>query len=287
MNVMIKQSLYLMRLDKPIGILLLLWPTLWALWLAGRGSPDMKIVSIFVWGVVIMRSAGCVINDFADRALDGLVARTRSRPLATGQLRPSTALILFFILLMAAFLLVLLLNSLTIKLAFVGVALAIGYPFLKRITHLPQLGLGLAFSWGVPMAFAALNNTVSLKAWALFFVAALWPVIYDTMYAMTDRADDLKIGVKSTAILFGRFDIIIIACLQCLFVMLLAVLGWLFQLTYVYYLSIGCVAGLFIYQQILIKDRIPERCFQAFLHNHWVGMSLFIGILLNYENCCR
>lgn len=283
----IRQSVLLMRLHKPIGILLLLWPTLWALWLAADGKPDYHIVILFILGVVIMRSAGCIINDIADRHVDGFVKRTQKRPLAANTMTSKTAFILFMILLICAFCIVLSFNAFTIKLAFIGSALAMIYPFLKRITHLPQVGLGFAFSWGIPMAFAAIQNTISWQAWVLFFTAILWPIIYDTMYAMTDRFDDIKVGIKSSAILFGEWDCLIIGFLQIGFIILLISVGYLFQLNWMYDASLFLVAGLFIYQQKLIRKRIPERCFQAFLNNHWVGLSIFLGIVLSYENCCR
>jgi 4-hydroxybenzoate polyprenyltransferase len=270
----------LMRLNKPIGILLLLWPTLWALWLAGNGNPNIFIVGIFILGTIIMRSAGCIINDFADRNFDKHVERTQHRPLSTGKISVKSALILFFVLLACAFALVLLLNRLTIILAFVGAILATLYPFLKRVTHLPQLGLGLAFSWGVPMAFAAINNNVPINAWILFLVAAIWPVIYDTMYAMVDRNDDVTIGIKSTAILFGDADKLIIATLQIIFLLLMIMCGVLFKLTSIYYVSLFISFLLFCYQQWLIKDRDKTLCFKAFLNNHWVGMVIFLGIAL-------
>jgi 4-hydroxybenzoate polyprenyltransferase len=277
-----KYFISLLRLDKPSGIFLLLWPTLWALWLAGKGKPDLVIVSIFILGVILMRSAGCVINDIADRHIDCLVARTQDRPLAAGKVTLQAALLLFFVLMFCAFLLVLLFNRLTILLAFVGALLAIGYPFLKRFTHLPQVGLGLAFSWGVPMAFAALTDTLPVKGWLFFFVAVLWPIIYDTQYAMVDRADDVRIGVKSTAILFGKMDKWLLGLLQILFLVLLLMVGYFFQLTRVYYLSVIGAGILFIYQQILIKDRLPQQCFKAFKSHCWVGGIIFLGIFLNY-----
>lgn len=276
----IKPYIHLMRLDKPIGLFLLLWPTLWALWLAGNGKPDWTIVGIFVAGVVLMRSAGCVINDFADRHFDGHVHRTRLRPLATGAIRPKMALFLFAILCLFAFLLVLTLNSLTIFLSLIGVGLAICYPFMKRFTHLPQLGLGFAFAWGIPMAFAALQNELSLYAWMTFAAGAIWPIIYDTIYAMVDRNDDIKIGVKSTALLFGRHDIIIIGAMQILFLILLFAIGNLFNLQWPYFFSLLIAAIFLAYQQFLIKNREPEKCFKAFLNNHWVGLVIFLGIVL-------
>lgn len=275
---------YLMRLDKPIGLFLLLWPTLWALWLAGNGRPNMGVVLVFMLGVILMRSAGCIVNDFADRHVDKYVERTKDRPLASGKITPRAALILFFVLMFAAFLLVLLLNRLTIELAFVGAGLAIFYPFMKRFTHLPQFGLGLAFAWGIPMAFSALTNEVSANAWVLFFAGALWPVIYDTMYAMVDRADDKVVGIKSTAILFGRYDRIVIGVLQVIFLGLLLQVGKRFQLNQYYFVSVGVAFILFLYQQWLIRDSDNrENCFKAFLNNHWVGMAIFIGIILSYE----
>ena len=280
MNTNIKPYLLLMRLNKPIGIFLLLWPTLWALWLASAGHPDMTIVSIFILGVIFMRSAGCIINDIADRHVDQYVERTRLRPLATGEITVKSAFILFFLLLLCAFCLVLLLNPLTIGLAFVGALLAIIYPFLKRITHLPQFGLGLAFAWGVPMAYAALTHTTPVECWILFAAAAIWPVIYDTFYAMVDKKDDVTAGVKSTAILFGRHTALIIGLLQIIFILLLILLGRQYQLNIYYYLSLLITAFLFLYQQYLIKSGVRERYFQAFLNNNWVGMILFLGLLL-------
>lgn len=283
---MIHERLYhyacLMRLNKPIGIFLLLWPTLWALWLASAGWPDHKILFIFVTGVVLMRSAGCVMNDFADRNFDGHVERTRERPLASGKVSAVEALILFGFLCLLAFFLVLLCNSLTILLAFVGCGLAMIYPFLKRVTHLPQLGLSVAFMWGVLMAFAAVTGSIDAIACGVFFTATLWPIIYDTIYAMVDREEDIKIGIKSTAILFGKYDKFIIALLQLIFLTMLVGIGILFQLKIIFYVSLGFVACLFVYQQWLIRDRDREKCFQAFLNNNWVGVIIFMGILLSY-----
>lgn len=276
-----KQYIYLVRLNKPIGILLLLWPTLWALWLASSGKPDYRIVCIFVLGVILTRSAGCIINDFADRKWDAHVERTRERPLATGKIKPFAALVLFGLLCLLAFLLVLMLNPLTIMLAFVGVGLMIFYPFMKRFTHLPQLGLGLAYAWGVPMAFAAQTDAVPKGAWLVFVAAAVWPVIYDTMYAMVDRSDDLKVGIKSTAILFGKYDRALIGILQLVFFGLLVWMGQVFKLNGLYFLSLGFVAVLFGYQLWLIKDCDRKQCFKAFLNNHWVGFLVFLGILLS------
>lgn len=277
------QYILLMRLHKPIGILLLLWPTLWALWLAGKGHPSLKVVVIFIVGVVLMRSAGCIINDFADRHFDAHVARTRERPLAANKISSFSALSLFVVLCLMAFFLVLFLNRLTMYLAFIGVFLAILYPFLKRFTHLPQLGLGLAFAWGVPMAFAALTNTIKGNVWLVFAAAAVWPIIYDTMYAMVDYADDIKIGVKSTAILFNGHYQMAIGMLQFIFLWLLILVGAHFKLHLSYFSSLVFAAALFGYQQWLIRDHVPEKCFKAFLNNQWVGLIIFIGIFLSYR----
>lgn len=276
----LKQYAYLMRLHKPIGILLLLWPTLWALWLAGSGRPDREVLGIFVVGVVLMRSAGCIINDFADRHFDGHVRRTRDRPLASGKVTVAEALILFVILSLLALCLVLRLNQLTFFCAVIGAALIVIYPFMKRFTHLPQLGLGLAFTWGIPMAFAAQQGKLTWQVWFLYFTAILWPLIYDTFYAMTDREDDLKLGLKSTAILFGRADRAILGFLQGIFLLALSVVGVIFHLGLPYYGSLMVAALLFGYQQHLIRERAPEACFKAFLNNHWVGAVIFVGIYL-------
>jgi 4-hydroxybenzoate polyprenyltransferase len=270
----------LARLNKPIGIFLLLWPTLIALWIAGNGSPDLVLVGIFVLGVVVMRSAGCVINDLIDRKIDKHVARTKERPLATGMLTPKEAVAFFIFLLVIAVLLVLLLNSLTIQISLIAIALTVIYPFMKRYTYFPQLILGAAFGIAVPMAFAALTEHVPLQAFILYFATLVWAVIYDTEYAMVDRVHDQKIGLKSTAILFGKGDRLIIAILQGIFLMTLIYLGFFLKLNIVYYLGLGGVLCFFIYQQYLIKDRKPEQCFKAFLNNHWVGAFWFLGIAL-------
>ncbi len=272
--------LRLMRFHKPIGIFLLLWPTLWAVWLAGHGHPDISMVFVFVVGVIVMRSAGCVINDFADVHFDKYVARTCDRPLATGEITKKQALVLFSILMLIAFSLVLFLNRLTILLACAAAVIAVIYPFLKRYTHLPQLGIGVAFAFGVPMAFAAQNNVVTLNDWQVFLTAAVWPFMYDTLYAMTDREDDIKVGVKSTAILFGKYDRLIIGVLQVVLILLFVQMGFIFQLGSPYFVAILFSGILFIYQQWLIRDRNPQACFKAFLNNNWVGMIIFFGILL-------
>jgi 4-hydroxybenzoate polyprenyltransferase len=272
----------LMRVDRPIGTLLLLWPTLWALWLAAGGVPRWDLLIIFSLGVFLMRSAGCVINDYADRKVDGRVARTAQRPLATGAVTKREALILFAGLCALAFLLVLFTNRLTILLSLVAVALAALYPFMKRYTHLPQLVLGAAFGWSIPMAFAAQTGAIPNTAWLVFIANILWTVVYDTFYAMVDRDDDIKIGIKSTAILFGDDDRLICGFLQACVVFTLIMTGVQFHLGYWFYVSLIGVAALFIYQQILIRQRQRDACFRAFLHNNWVGLTVFGGIALHY-----
>ncbi|AVQ87558.1 MULTISPECIES: 4-hydroxybenzoate octaprenyltransferase [Plesiomonas] len=272
----------LMRMDRPIGTLLLLWPTLWALWLAAQGQPNWPVLLVFVLGVVVMRAAGCVINDYADRHFDGHVKRTANRPLPSGDVRPSEARWLFVALVALAFVLVLTLNSLTIVLSLVALALAAVYPFMKRFTHLPQLVLGVAFGWSIPMAFAAQMNLLPLSCWLLLLANICWTVAYDTQYAMVDRDDDLRIGIKSTAILFGRFDKLIIGLLQLATLLLLVLVGVLSQLGSLYYWSLLACAALFVYQQQLLKERERDACFQAFLNNNYVGMVLFCGIASSY-----
>lgn len=274
--------LQLMRLDRPIGILLLLWPTLWALWIAGNGYPDVQIVLIFIAGVVLMRSAGCVINDYADRHIDKHVQRTSKRPLTSGQITEHETLVLFIVLILAAFLLVLTLNTMTIMLALIGAALAASYPFTKRYTHLPQVYLGAAFGWAIPMAFAAQTGHLDVRLWWLFAATLTWAVIYDTMYAMVDRDDDLKIGVKSSAILFGEYDRLIIGVCQIAMLGLLFVAGRSFALGAWYNLGLVIACLLTIYHQWLIREREPAGCFRAFLHNQWLGMTIFAGIVVDY-----
>ncbi len=276
------QYALLMRLNRPIGILLLLWPTLWALWIAGQGDPNILVTTVFVLGVILMRSAGCVINDYADRNIDPHVKRTRERPLAAKRVTEKEALILFVILCLTAFSLVLLMNILTIGLSVIAALLAAAYPFMKRYTHLPQVFLGAAFGFSIPMAFAAQTGEIPLIAWLLFVINILWTVVYDTLYAIVDREDDLLIGVKSTAILFGKADKLIIASLQFIVLLLLLYLGQLISASYLYYIGIFIAAMLAIYQQWLIKDREPARCFQAFLNNHWFGAAVFVGIAGHY-----
>ncbi len=269
----------LIRLEKPIGFYLLLWPTLWALAIAAEGAPDAWILFVFVFGAFLMRSAGCAVNDYVDRDIDLHVARTRERPLTSGEIEPREALAVFAVLAVTAFLLVLTLNLFTIQLSVVGIALAVSYPYMKRFHYLPQVHLGAAFGWAIPMAFAALSETLPKQAWLLYVAALVWAVAYDTMYGMVDREDDLKLGLKSTAILFGDFDRGMIGFFQLLFLLTLALIGIDLQFSSVYYLGLGVAALLFVYEQLLIADRIPAHCFTAFLHNHWVGAAVFIGIM--------
>ena len=271
----------LMRLDKPIGIYLLLWPTLWALFLAQGGTPRFELLVIFVLGVAFMRSAGCVINDYADRNIDKLIKRTQNRPITSGEVSPRSALVLFFMLMFIAFGLVLMTNILTIQLAFIAAGLATLYPFTKRWTHLPQFVLGLAFAMSVPMAFAATNGYVPDSAWWLFTATVIWTVIYDTMYAISDREEDLKIGVKSTAILFAKYDKLIIGILQICLLFVFFKISEIFKLNVFYDISVILSAFLMIYHQNLIKNRDKIACFRAFLHNNFIGMVIFIGIVVH------
>ena len=272
----------LMRFDRPIGILLLLWPTLWALWIAGEGHPSVKNILIFCTGVVLMRAAGCIMNDVADRDFDPHVERTRNRPLASGELTVRQALLAFFVLMLLAFGLVLMTNLLTIKLAFAGAALASSYPFFKRWTHLPQVVLGVAFGWGIPMAFAAETGQVIPAAWLILFINVIWSVIYDTLYAMVDREDDISIGLKSTAILFGRNDLLILRLLKVLMIALLIWLGFILQLKWPWFAGVAVASVLFIRQQFEVKNRDRDACFQAFLNNNWVGVAIWTGLLASY-----
>ncbi len=272
----------LMRLDRPIGSMLLMWPTLWALWIAADGTPCLKNIVIFVLGVFVMRAAGCVINDFADRNFDGSVERTRGRPLATGALSAKQALGLFVGLLFIALILVLFLNRFTFWLAFGGLGLAILYPFTKRFTNLPQVVLGAAFSWAIPMAFGAETASVPPIAWLLFIINLLWTVAYDTEYAMCDREDDLKIGIKSTAILFGDLDKVIIGILQGLVLAGLVLVGLRLGFGLPWYLGLLGALVLFVHQQWRIRYRERWPCFHAFLNNHWVGACVFVGLFLQY-----
>jgi len=271
----------LMRIDKPIGTLLLLWPTLWALWLSDMGVPPLSVLVVFVLGVFVMRAAGCVINDFADRKVDGFVKRTAGRPLPSGAVSEKEAKILFVLLGLLAFALVLTMNLMTILLSLGGLALAWCYPFMKRYTHLPQVVLGAAFGWAIPMAWAAVGESLPLECWLVFLANICWTVAYDTQYAMVDRDDDIKIGVKSTAILFGRYDKLIIGLLQLATLGLLALVGLLMQLNAFFYWSLLGAAALFLYQQKLIVRRERDACFQGFLNNNYVGLVVFIGVVLN------
>lgn len=272
----------LMRLDRPIGIWLLLWPTLWALWLAGDGHPRGDVFLVFVLGVVIMRSAGCVINDYADRHLDGAVARTKDRPLVSGEVLPQEALALFAGLMLVALGLVLTLNRLSVQLALVGALVTIIYPFCKRFISTPQFVLGIAFGWGVPMAFAAQVQHVPRLGWLVFLAAILWAIIYDTQYAMADRNDDRKAGIRSTAILFGDADRFIVGLLQLMFVLTLMLIGQTAGLGLWYLASVAGAAAFFLFQQLLMRDRDPAQCFRAFKNNRYLGATVFVGIWLDY-----
>ncbi len=272
----------LMRIDKPIGTWLLLWPTLWALWLAGEGAPDQGLFVVFVLGVFVMRSAGCVLNDFVDRKIDPYVERTRTRPLATGAVAPLEALTLFTALGLIAIGLATMLNRQAQLLAVVAAGLTIAYPFIKRYVSIPQFVLGAAFGWAAPMAFAAQTGETPELAWLVFGTALIWAVVYDTFYAMVDRDDDKKLGVKSTAILFGEMDLFVIAGLQALLVLALILIGYRAELGAWYYLSVAISAGMMLWHLWLARDRQPVGCFQAFLKNHYIGMVIFIGIVLHY-----
>ena len=272
----------LMRIDKPIGIWLLLWPTLWALWLAGEGTPDQGLFVVFMLGVVVMRSAGCVLNDFVDRKIDPYVERTRTRPIASGAVTPLEALTLFAALSFIAIGLATMLNSMAQLLAIVAAGLTVAYPFIKRYFSIPQFVLGAAFGWAVPMAFAAQTGATPELAWLVFGTAIIWAVIYDTFYAMVDREDDLKVGVKSTAILFGEVDLFVIAGLQLLMLFALLLIGIRAELGFWYYLSVAIAGALMVRHLWLARDRQPAGCFSAFLHNHHIGLVVFVGIALHY-----
>ncbi len=272
----------LARFDKPIGTLILLYPALWALWIASDGKPDFRVLTVITLGVIVMRAAGCVINDYADRDFDPHVERTKLRPIAAGNVTPKEALIFFTVLCLFAFGLVLLLNTFTILLSFVGAFLAATYPFMKRYTQLPQAYLGVAFGWAVPMSFSAQLNEIPFVAWILYLAVILWALVYDTMYAMVDKEDDLKIGVKSTAILFGHYDRQIMGALQIVILLLLFSIGKIQHLGGFYYLSLIGAAGFSIYQQKLIFHREKSACFKAFLNNNWFGLIIFVGLFLDY-----
>ena len=277
-----KQYLLLIRLNRPIGIFLLLWPTLWGLWIASEGFPNTKILVVFLFGVFLMRSAGCILNDIIDKDFDKFVARTQNRPLASDKLSSIEAFIVAISLIFIAFLLVLTTNTLTVQLSFVAIILAGTYPFLKRYTYLPQFFLGLTFGWSIPMAFAATTNSIPKIAWLLLIANILWAVVYDTIYAMIDREDDLKIGIKSTAILFDDADRFIIGLIQSLVLIALIVIGQQASLNTIYYFSLIIGGCLFLYQLYLIRNRDPKKCMQAFLNNNWFGLVVFIGLFINY-----
>lgn len=277
------QYALLIRANRPIGVLLLVWPMLWALWIAAKGLPNLWVLTVFLAGTWLMRSAGCAINDFADRDFDGHVERTSQRPLATGRIQPKEALGVFAVLALLAFFLVLSMNRLTIIMSLVGILLAASYPFMKRYHHLPQIHLGAAFGWAVPMAWTAQTGALpNPLAWLIFIVAVLWATIYDTMYAMADREDDIKIGLKSTAILFGQADRLIIGSMQVLMILALYLIGHDAGLGWPYYLSLFVASALFIYQQLLISNREPVLCFRAFMNNNWLGLIVFLGIVFAY-----
>ena len=277
-----KQYLLLIRLNRPIGIFLLLWPTLWGLWIASEGFPNTKILVVFLFGVFLMRSAGCILNDIIDKDFDKFVTRTQNRPLASDKLSSIEAFIVAVSLIFIAFLLVLTTNTLTVQLSFVAIILAGTYPFLKRHTYLPQFFLGLTFGWSIPMAFAATTNSIPKIAWLLLIANILWAVVYDTIYAMIDREDDLKIGIKSTAILFDDADRFIIGLIQSLALIALIIIGQQASLNTIYYFSLIIGGCLFLYQLYLIRNRDPKKCMQAFLNNNWFGLVVFIGLFINY-----
>ncbi len=279
----LQQYALLVRLDKPIGIYLLLWPTLVALWIAAEGWPRVGVLFVFVMGVILMRSAGCAINDYADRDIDRHVQRTQQRPLTSGKISEKEALLVFAGLSLTAFVLVLFMNTLTILMSFAGAALAASYPFMKRYHYLPQVHLGAAFGWAVPMAFAAEANSLEPVTWLLFLATVLWATAYDTMYGMVDREDDLRIGVKSTAILFGSADKLIIGIIQAMLVAAMLFIGRLAELSGFYYAGVSIAVVLILWQQYLIREREPAACFRAFLNNHWLGMAWFAGVFLDYQ----
>jgi len=275
--------LALIRFDRPIGTYLLLWPTLWALWIAAEGTPDFKLLVIFSLGTFLMRSAGCAINDYADRHIDGQVKRTSNRPIVTGKISPRSALLFAAVLCILAFLLVLFTNQKTVLLSFAAAALAACYPFMKRYTHLPQIVLGAAFAWSIPMAFAAQQNAMPALLWLIYLAVLLWTTAYDTFYAMVDRDDDIIIGVKSTAILFGKQDRLITALLQLMMIVVMIMVGFQFNLGNWYFAGLAGAAVLFAYQQYLIRYRDRDECLKAFLNNQWVGAIIFAGIFLHYS----
>jgi 4-hydroxybenzoate polyprenyltransferase len=284
MNVLQRLDHYekLLRLDKPIGILLLLWPTLWALWLSAAGHPNWKITWIFVLGTVLMRSAGVAVNDYADRNFDPHVERTRNRPLASGAIKPVEALIVAAVLALIAFVLILPLGRIVILLSFCALFLAVSYPFTKRFFVLPQAYLGIAFGFGIPMAYAANTGGVPAIGWTLLLANIFWTIAYDTEYAMVDRADDRKLGIRTSAILFADFDVAAVMICHAIFLVIMAGIGWRLMLAWPYYVGLLAAAALTIHQYFLIRARDPQRCFRAFLGNNWLGCAVFVGIVLAY-----
>jgi 4-hydroxybenzoate polyprenyltransferase len=272
----------LMRLDKPIGILLLMWPTLWGLLLAGQGNQNWKVTIIFITGVILMRSAGCVMNDLADQRFDGYVERTKNRPLVAGDVSNKEAIFLSVTLIVAAFMLVLFLNKLTILLSIVALFLAASYPLTKRFLVIPQAYLGIAFGFGIPMAFAAINNHIAPIAWWLLLANLFWAVAYDTEYAMVDRDDDAKIGIQSSALFFGRYDVLAIMCCYLVMLLIFVYVGHQLDFGFYYFCSIAITASLILWQYAMIKDRIKTQCFKAFIANNWIGCALFFGLLAEY-----
>lgn len=282
-NTRLIHFIHLTRLHKPVGTVLLLWPALWGLWLAAEGVPDLRVLAIFIAGAFAMRAAGCAINDYADRHIDAHVERTSYRPVATGHIKPREALAVFAALSLLGFGLVLLTNTLTVVLACIGAVIIAVYPFMKRYTHLPQVVLGLAWGWSIPMAFAAQANNLPWQLWPLVLAVVVWTVVFDTFYAMVDRDDDIRLGIKSTAVLFGRHDLAIIAALQGVTVLLLAVSGALFERGLVFYLGVAIVALLFAHQLRSTRMRDRDACFRAFMHSRWVGVVIFVALVLDYS----
>ena len=285
MNLLARLDAYekLIRLDRPIGILLLLWPTLWALWLAKRAMPHPVVLWLFVLGTVLMRSAGCAVNDFADRKFDAHVERTRNRPLAAGVIRPWEALVVAAVLALCAFAIVLQFNWLTVQLSFAALAIAVIYPFTKRFFWMPQAWLGIAFGFGIPMAFAAIDGVLPPIVWALLGANVLWTIAYDTEYAMVDRDDDRRIGIRTSAILFGRLDVAMVMLCYALFVAAMAAIGWWARFGVAYYAGVGVAAAIAVRHYFLIRGRSREGCFKAFMHNNWLGAAVFAGIALDSQ----
>jgi 4-hydroxybenzoate polyprenyltransferase len=285
MNLLARLDAYerLIRLDRPIGILLLLWPTLWALWLAKRAMPHPVVLWLFVLGTVLMRSAGCAVNDFADRKFDAHVERTKNRPLAAGIIAPWEALAVAAVLALCAFAIVLQFNRLTVQLSFAALAIAVIYPFTKRFFWMPQAWLGIAFGFGIPMAFAAIDGVLPPIVWALLGANVLWTIAYDTEYAMVDREDDRRIGIRTSAILFGRFDVAIVMLCYALFILAMAAIGWWARFGIAYYAGIVAAAGIAVHHYFLIRGRTREGCFKAFMHNNWLGAAVFAGIALDSQ----